>query len=144
MNKILKIITFLSISMCMLLPNFATYAGGIDKVIRHGENKMTEYVSHARLKKLVEDQKKMKERHDLIIDGTIGIIGIIAQPLLAVYAGMKGAEKIIRGITGDSTFFSNCLQKSSDNGKRGCIIKYTYIVHDETPNEWMPDSCELQ
>lgn len=48
MNKILKIITFLSISMCMLLPNFATYAGGIDKVIRHGENKMTEYVSHAR------------------------------------------------------------------------------------------------
>ncbi len=58
MNKILKIITFLSISMCMLLPNFATYAGGIDKVIRHGENKMTEYVSHARLKKLVEDQKK--------------------------------------------------------------------------------------
>lgn len=61
-----------------------------------------------------------------------------------MYAITDSAEKFIKYHFGDATFLSECRDKSANNGKRGCIMKYTYIQHDETPDEWWPGSCELQ
>lgn len=130
--------------MCMLLPNFATYAGGIDKTIWHGDYKKTVYASHETLKKLLDAEKKEKKSQKAFGSNVVEYVGHINEFLGVTLGFMKAGIAGIESLFGDSTFLSDCLEKSKNNGKRGCIMKYTLIVHDETPDEWWPDSCELQ
>lgn len=146
-NMLKKILlTFLSLSMCFGIKTNFAYAGGRDYTIESG-NKKTVYASHETLEKLVEAEKKQEEGQKLARDEffkyfkyvpVIGQVGSIMKDIT------ESLEKGVKQLFGDSTFLSSCRDKSATNGKRGCIMKYTYIAHDETPDEWSPDSCELQ
>ena len=151
MNKILKTISFLSLSVCFMLNTNIVYAGGKDYTICNGEYgrdyTRTVYASHERLKELVDEEKRLAENQKLALDETVKYLKWI--PVLGdVVSKMKDVSDSLtermKSIFGDSTFLTRCLEKSTNNGERGCIMKYTYIYHDETPDEWYPDSCELQ
>lgn len=147
MKKILKAITFLSLAMCLMLNTSVVYAGGRDETIFHGNNKRTIYASHETLEKMVEDEKKQAEDYKLGLDEIfkyVKYIPVIGQIGGFMYDVGDSVGKIIKHCIGDATFLTDCRDKSANNGKSGCIMKHTYIVHDETPDEWHPDSCEVQ
>ena len=144
MKKILKTIAFLSLAMCLMLNTNVVHAGGKDDTIIDG-NKQIIYASHKKLEELVAAEKRQAEGEKLVKDEFfkyfkfVPYIGPIAGGMKAV---SDSIEKGLKYFVGDSTFLTNCLQKSKDNGESGCIMKYTYIEHDETPDEYHPDSCE--
>lgn len=152
MNKILKTISFLLLSLSFMTNTNIVYAGGKDYTIctksyRGDCMKRTVYASHNTLKKLVEEEKKMAENQKLMVDEAMKYLKWIPG-LGSVISGMKDITdsigKGMKAIFGDATFLSSCLEKSANNGERGCVMKYDYITHDETYDEWYPKSCELQ
>ena len=148
MKKILKAITFLSLAMCLMLNTSAVYAGGKDDVIFHGNDKKTVYASHESLEELVEAEKREDEGDSLRLKQMGFVCGLIPHPLTRAIGAISGGfvlfKETIKHYYGDTTFLSSCRDKSTNNGKSGCIMKYTLIQHDETPDEWYPDSCEVQ
>ena len=152
MNKILKTISFLLLSLSFMTNTNIVYAGGKDYVIctktyRGDCMKRTIYASHNTLKKLVEEEKKMEENQKLTVAETMKYLKWIPglNYVISIMQDITGTiENGLKGIFGDATFLSSCLEKSANNGKRGCVMKYVYIPHDETYDEWYPESCELQ